>query len=240
MTMTIRRHGRPDAEKAERLLGSGFGGVAVDGDPLAVLLAAAAAPARPGELAGEDAALAAFCAARVAPGHSAPARARRRWRRTAGTAWIAVAAATATAGVAVAASTQSRDGAAPPRRSAVPAPEQRGTPAGTGPGTGAPHPTSPPPGAAGPASTAATPPTAFSQATGLCRAYLAKDGMERGKSLQTPAFRALVTAAGGVDKVDAFCRQVVPTPSERPKPSADHGRASAPEPSAKSAGKSSD
>ncbi|MEU8213562.1 hypothetical protein AB0B85_30675, partial [Micromonospora sp. NPDC049044] len=39
-------------------------------DPVAGLLAAAAGPARPGELAGEDAALAAFRAARAAPAPS--------------------------------------------------------------------------------------------------------------------------------------------------------------------------
>ncbi|MEV0807675.1 hypothetical protein AB0I41_15075, partial [Micromonospora sp. NPDC050200] len=54
-----------DRAEAERLLDAArAGGPPSAGDPLARLLSAAAAPARPGELAGEEAALAAFRAAR--------------------------------------------------------------------------------------------------------------------------------------------------------------------------------
>jgi hypothetical protein len=236
MTMRIRRHGRPDAEEAERLLRTGLGGVAVNGDPLAGLLVAAAAPARPDELAGEDAALVAFRGARAEAEHSPPIRVRRPWRRTAGTVWIAVAAATATAGVAVAASVQSRDEPPQPRPSAVPTPGQRSTP--VGPGTGG----------DGPAPSVADPtpnviaPTVDPQTVGLCRAYLAKDRAERRRSLGTPAFRALVTAAGEPDKVDAYCRQMVLASPEHDQPSADHARASTPEqdPTAKPVGKAPD
>lgn len=240
--MRIRRPGRPDAEEAERLLRTGLGGVAVNGDLLANLLAAAAAPARPDELAGEDAALAAF---RAEAGHSPPIPVRTPWRRRAGTVWIAVAAATATAGVAVAASTQSRDEPAQPRPSTVPAPTQQRTPVGTG--TGAASPYSPPPSVAGSAPNVVAP-SVDPQAAGLCRTYLAKDGVERGKSLRTPAFRTLVAAAGGPDKVDAYCRQVVLSSPEHgqpsaahSQPSAEHGRDSAPgqDPATKSAGKAS-
>ena len=40
---------------------------------------------------------------------------------------------------------------------------------------------------------------------GLCTAYLAGAGAEHGNALQNPAFTALITAAGGPDKVDAYC-----------------------------------
>lgn len=68
-----RRAGRLDRRAAERIL-HGAGGHA----PLDALLAAAAAPARPDELAGEDAAVAAFrAAARPAAGTSRAAALRR-------------------------------------------------------------------------------------------------------------------------------------------------------------------
>ncbi|TDC59147.1 hypothetical protein E1258_19035, partial [Micromonospora sp. KC207] len=103
------RSDRPaDRAESDRLLdaardgrASGTGRTAED--PLAALLTAAAAPARPGELAGEEAALAAFRAARAAPAPT-PARAPRRRRRWIGAvAWLGALAATVTAGVAVAA-----------------------------------------------------------------------------------------------------------------------------------------
>ena len=40
---------------------------------------------------------------------------------------------------------------------------------------------------------------------GLCQAYTAGAGSEHGKALENPAFGALITAAGGTDKVPAFC-----------------------------------
>lgn len=40
---------------------------------------------------------------------------------------------------------------------------------------------------------------------GLCRAYTAHVGTGPGKALESPAFTALITAAGGKDKVTAFC-----------------------------------
>ncbi|WP_148272310.1 hypothetical protein [Micromonospora maris] len=73
-------------------------------DPLAGLLRAAAAPPRPGELAGEEEALAAFRAARQAGLTPPVSRPTRRRRFTAGVVvWIAGVAATATAGAALAA-----------------------------------------------------------------------------------------------------------------------------------------
>lgn len=49
---------------------------------------------------------------------------------------------------------------------------------------------------------------------GLCHAYLAKGAPERGKSLESPAFRALVTAAHGKDKVQPYCATLLATASE--------------------------
>jgi hypothetical protein len=40
---------------------------------------------------------------------------------------------------------------------------------------------------------------------GLCRAYHAGAGDNPGKALENPAFRALIDAAGGKDKVTAYC-----------------------------------
>jgi hypothetical protein len=44
---------------------------------------------------------------------------------------------------------------------------------------------------------------------GLCHAYMAGAGSEHGKALESPAFQALLTAAGGKDKVDAFCTGIL-------------------------------
>ena len=44
---------------------------------------------------------------------------------------------------------------------------------------------------------------------GLCHAYTAGAGSEHGKALESPAFQALLTAAGGKDNVDAFCTGIL-------------------------------
>jgi hypothetical protein len=48
---------------------------------------------------------------------------------------------------------------------------------------------------------------------GLCRAYNSGNKAEHGQALESPAFAALVTAAGGVDNVAAFCGTVTSGPS---------------------------
>jgi hypothetical protein len=48
---------------------------------------------------------------------------------------------------------------------------------------------------------------------GLCQAFRAGAGSEHGKALDSPAFQALITAAGGKDKVDAFCSDILGTPA---------------------------
>jgi hypothetical protein len=44
---------------------------------------------------------------------------------------------------------------------------------------------------------------------GLCNAYTAGAGSDHGKSLDNPAFGALIAAAGGRDKVDAYCADLL-------------------------------
>jgi hypothetical protein len=46
---------------------------------------------------------------------------------------------------------------------------------------------------------------------GLCQAYTAHAGRNTGKSLESPAFSALITAAGGKDSVTAFCASLLAT-----------------------------
>ncbi|MBM7074751.1 hypothetical protein [Micromonospora humida] len=222
------RSGRPVSRaEAERLLDStGPGTVPSTDDPLTRLLAAAAAPARVDELAGEQAALAAFRAARgaAAPG-PAPAVRRRPRLSTGVVAWIAALAATATAGVAFAAAALDR----PAERTPGPVPSATATatatatgadtdrpspyrsepqrqspsrrPGGTVPGGGPSAPPAPP-GHSGPANTG--------KLVGQCRAYLAMPPPQRAKALTRPGYADLVAAAGGADRVEAYCRTLVP------------------------------
>jgi hypothetical protein len=44
---------------------------------------------------------------------------------------------------------------------------------------------------------------------GLCHAYTAGAGSEHGKALDSPAFQALLTAAGGKANVDGYCVQLL-------------------------------
>ncbi|MET8265438.1 hypothetical protein ACFYP0_01755 [Micromonospora arida] len=184
-------------------------------EPVAALLAAAAGPVRLGELAGEDAAVAAFRAARANPAPAVPQRPRRRRMTTGAVAWIGAVAATATAGAAFAAVTRDRgpDPVAPAPSRPSPSPHQgasRSTEPGRSVGPGTPAPGAP---------VTATPPagpTTAGQVHGLCRAWRAKKPEQREKALRTPAFQRLVTAAGGPAEVEAYCQRVVPEtkPSE--------------------------
>ncbi|MFG2048872.1 hypothetical protein ACGFIW_15770 [Micromonospora sp. NPDC048935] len=198
-------------------------------DRVAGLLAAAAGPARPGELAGEEAALAAFRAARADPAPSVPPRPHRRRLTTGAVAWIGAVAATATAGAAFAAVTRDRapDPVAPQPSRTSPSPQGSAPPSGE-PSRSAP-PGPPPPGrpSSGPPSpgvpSAGTPPTPGAPAgdlDGLCRAWQAKKPEERERALRTPAFERLVAAAGGPAGVEAYCQRLGPErrPSEPAKP----------------------
>ena len=217
--MNTPRH-RIDRETAERLLDGDPRAYRDDAELLAALLTAVAAPATPRELAGEDAAISAFRAGR----HPATAGSRR--GRAGGSsrlftikaAVLAIATATAAGGVALAASSGALPhslGGTPSTSARAPQPGARSQPgrpgldrataptptgAATTGATAAPQLTpSGPPGSAAP-----TP-----SLVGLCRAYEAKDGNHKGDPLDNAAFATLITKAGGVEKVDAFCRRLL-------------------------------
>jgi hypothetical protein len=175
---------------------------------LAATLRAAAGPARPGELAGRQAAVAAF---RVAlQDHSAPIGRRSRIRtpvlRLSLRAAVVAAVVLGTGGVALAAST----GAISIPLNHHPVPSSPATTQHPGVGQdSSKHPGTPDP---------------SPSLVGLCHAYLDGAGSDHGNALDSPAFQALITAAGGKDGVDAFCTQLLATlkPSHTPdgKPSA--------------------
>ncbi|MBO4139879.1 hypothetical protein J5U46_06930 [Micromonospora tulbaghiae] len=238
--MHARRSGGPaDRAESDRLLDAARAGTppGADADPLTRLLSAAAGPAAPGEVAGEERALAAFRAARATDGTAPTAaavaapRPRRRLRIAAALSGLA---ATAVAGVAFAAVRLDR----PPEPVVPPATTAGPTGAGpTGTGPGVTGPSRPAPGTpAGDASGAASPPapTPASSGTpsaeggppapaatsgrmaGHCRAYLAKPERQREKALTTPGFADLVAAAGGPEQVESYCRNLVGAPAEGP------------------------
>jgi hypothetical protein len=171
------------AEVAEQLL-NGHPDVPRHARRLADRLALASAAAFPGELAGEDAAAAAFTA--VVGADLVPQPGRRPMSKSAvvaklltlKVAAIALAAVSA-GGVALAAST-----------GVLPNPLAPSNPGHSTPGP-----------SRGSGSDATPSPSMI----GLCTAYLAGAGADHGKALESPAFSALITAAGGKDNVDAFC-----------------------------------
>ncbi|MGI5215552.1 hypothetical protein [Plantactinospora sp. CA-290183] len=185
-------------------------------EPLVAVLRAAAAAPRPGELDGEQAALAAFREARSGNVPS-PAPGRRR-RITAGAgAWIAVAATTLTAGAALAAETLvPRDEKPPPPAPTSAAPARTGAPGSEPSATGA---STAVPGTSGAASPGATRGdrgrSPAPSLAGLCRAHLAGNGGDRGGAGDSAAFTALAKAAGGRANVDAYCRKIL---AEKPEP----------------------
>lgn len=209
---------------AERLL---RGEPAESHDRLAVLLATVAA-CRPGPaeqgLAGEDAAVAAFRAARSAgtlsqargPGRTRSAASGRnhaRWvRHPVQLAVVAVTITTA-GGIALAAGTAYRSPTHAPGSASATESKEPGRATSTGrasvkPPAGTPEPSM----------------------TGLCRAYMASVRTAPGKALDNPAFASLIRAAGGKDKVAGYCASVPeskpgkrnrgrpPAPQKRPKP----------------------
>lgn len=191
MSQMSQRTRRISARAAESLL---TGAHADSAHPrLAATLRAAAGPTRPGELAGRQAAVAAFQRALQHP----PASARRRSLiRTATVRLTFKAAAVAavvlgTGGVALAATT----GALPiPLNNHHSVPSASATPHRGGVPGSSEHPGDPNP---------------SPSLVGLCHAYTAGAGAERGKALDSPAFQALITAAGGKDAVDAFCTKLL-------------------------------
>jgi len=49
---------------------------------------------------------------------------------------------------------------------------------------------------------------------GLCHAFSAGNKADHGKALESPAFQALINAAGGKDNVEGFCENVLKTKPE--------------------------
>jgi len=201
-----RRFGR---RTAERLLRAVPGRTPVAGhDRLSGLLAAAAAPARDRELAGEQAALAAFQGARLA---TAPQPRRSSMLKIALahllTVKIAAVAAVTAGGIALAAAAGTLPGQ---HREETPRPASTEV-VGT---TSDPARTQNPK----PDNSASPSPSL----KGLCQAYTAGAGAEHGKAHDNPAFSALITAAGGANEVPAFCADLLGDkpgkPSEPGKP----------------------
>jgi hypothetical protein len=191
---------------------------------VAALLAATVAAPTQEELAGQAAALAelrAVTRARAAHGRRASEPRR---RRRVGLAAVVVVGALAAGGVAGAATGRlpgpvreaarsilvTVGGAEPAAPASSPSPSPVTRPTGSGgpdPGGQAPSTT----GRTGRGSATTGPGSAASpDLEGLCQAFLAGNGVEQGKKLDAAAFAALARAAGGQDKVPAYCQSLQP------------------------------
>lgn len=185
---------RIDRSTAERLLR----GESVGPDHLTGLLAATVPLVEGRELAGEEAAMAAFREARLAP--ASPLR-RKSMIKTALakllTLKVAAVALTAAAagGVMLAARTGHMPGP-----SAGAATTARPTPG---------HDSGRPSAAHGRHSGASASPSP--SLAGLCHAYRAGAGANSGNAVENPAFTHLITVAGGKDKVAAYCAELLKT-----------------------------
>jgi len=209
--MSTSRRRRLNRTTAEQLLRGMPASPPADGDVLASLLVAAAAPPHDRELAGEAEAAAAFRQAHLSP---APQPRRPSMSATKLLAVKAVLAAMGITGggVALAAAT----GHLPS--------QPGGTPAAAGSAQAPASATATPSASGTPASGPAASPSPSLR--GLCQAYTAGAGHNPGKAPGNPAFTALITAAGGKDKVAAFCTSLLaakpghtPTPHPAGKPS---------------------
>lgn len=213
--MRNRRERHTDRDAAEQLLRRASSGPTADPHPIAELLARAAGPASNGELAGHNAALAAFREARLTP---VPQPRRPSMLKTTLAKFITVkvlavaATVTAAGGVALAAGTGTLPG--PLQKTAhdvLGAPAATSSPKGGKPTAG---PTSTPSAkpskpSAKPSANAASPSPSL---VGLCRAYAAGVSDNPGAALENPAFTVLITAAGGKDKVKGYCATVLADP----------------------------
>lgn len=195
--MSDHRSRRIGRRTAERLLRGTPGQERATGhDRLSDLLTAASAPARDRELAGEQAAMAAFRDARLA---TAPQR-RRPWMLKIAlanllTVKIAAVSAAAAGGIALAAAA----GTLPGQHREEPAPTADTNVVVTTSATATGKPDQKPDHSASPSPSL----------KGLCQAYTAGAGSEHGKAHDNPAFSALITAAGGADRVPAFCADLL-------------------------------
>ncbi|TNC26894.1 hypothetical protein [Amycolatopsis alkalitolerans] len=215
--MSANRSRRIDRRTAEQLLrGEPDRMRETERDALSELLSAAAAPATEGELAGEQAALAAFRAAHPVPVLQ-PRRTSMIKTTLAKLLTVKVAAvaagAVAAGGVALAATTGTlapHSGGSTPAPAATshapdvaPTPQNDQSVAGQDKQTGA-------------GGSDATPSPSL---IGLCQAYTAGAGSDHGKALDNPAFSVLITTAGGRDKVAQYCTGLL---SDHGKPETTH------------------
>jgi hypothetical protein len=172
----------------------------------ATVLAAAAAPPSPDELAGERQAMAAFSAvARSIPHRAAPRR------QTVLTRFVSFKLATAAAVAAL-----SVAGVAGAATGTLPDPAQRVAHRVLG-GAGVPSPddhatSGPSDKSSAKSDHSPTGPDATGAAkAGLCRAWASGQGGENGKKADATAFKALADAAGGTDQIADFCADVAST-----------------------------
>jgi hypothetical protein len=196
---------------------------------VARLLAAAVAAPSPGELAGQAAALAelrAVTRARAAAGGWRAARADTRRRRRTGLAVVVVAGALAAGGVAGAATGHLPGQVREAARTILatgggepPASTRTGPRPAAGPAREGSRPGAATGGRLGPAGAG---PVASPNLEGLCQAFRSGNGAEQGGKLDAIALEALARAAGGQDKVPAYCEALQPgkqkaTELEEPK-----------------------
>ena len=221
-----------DEDTVEQLLTGAFppGQAPAGYAKVAQLLAAAAAAPTPGELAGQEAVLAELRAvARARPAATrAPVLASppRRRRRT-GLAVVVVVGALVTGGAAGAATGHlpapvreaarsilgTGGGQAPSASTEAgqpPAPVKR--PAGAGGGL----PSSRPDSTTGSGPGAG--PAASPNLEGLCQAFTSGNGAEQGEKLDAAAFEALARAAGGQERVPAYCQDLLPGDQKAKEP----------------------
>jgi len=212
---------RMDRRTAEWLLDGPTDAGPADAGPLVLLLGALRAAPRPGEFAGEAAAVAAY--RRALAGHPGPvpatepvgapsrlwgavtaitARAgegRGRLTRTGARVGLVALTVATTGGVALAAT-----GTLPGTRPPAPPPGAPATTPPSAPATGVTPGTPPSTGHAG--TDSGVPDAAL---PGLCRAFRARTGDDPARALDGQAFAALVAAAGGRDRVPGYCDEVL-------------------------------
>ena len=213
--MSAHRRRRIDRDTAEQLLRGAPAGSRAGSEPLVELFAAAAAPAGAAELGGEQAAMAAFRAARP---YAVQQTGRRSMLKTTVAKMLtvkAVAAAIAVGAVGGGVALAASNGALP---SGLGSGNSAKQPAAHATGQQAPDADKDKGGSADPSPSL----------VGLCRAYAAGVADNPGKALENPAFRALISAAGARDKVGNYCTDLLkdqPATASSARP--DGGRPSA-------------
>ncbi|MEV4314890.1 hypothetical protein [Actinocrispum sp. NPDC049592] len=222
--MSAHRSGRIGRRTTEQLL-TGAPGREHASTPLGRLLSVASAPPREGELAGEQAAVTAFRSARLADDLQ---REREPMHKSTLAKLLTVKIAAAAAGVLTAGgvAVAAVSGALPGQDHGAGS-EEHGKPAGSsasehaqdGKTNGAEHrnDNATAKGDEQKSSHANSPSGSPSPSLeGLCNAVMSGNKVEHGKALENPAFGALITAAGGPEKVPAFCADLLAGKKQEP------------------------